>query len=150
MLVQRVTCGVCSVTTTLLCLDLIFSHHQVDGAGVTSQISSAAPSFLRFLFHFSSSCFISLPLYLIPFLPVPSISTSPICLTPNSFFFFLFFFLFSPPFFFHCSTSHTPTCCSKSLKGTEQAETVALTELRCNKIYTLVNDKSLRSWFCDL
>lgn len=93
-------------------------------ADVTSHISSTASSFLQCLSLLSLSDFIPSPLHLIPFPPVPLPSTSriplilPLFLSPP----FLLTFLF----FLYCSTSHTPSCCSKSLKGTELVGAVAV------------------------
>lgn len=78
--------------------------------------------FLLILFHSLSS-----PLN--PPTPVPSLSTSshlshphPPTLSLASFppFLLTFFFIF------YCSSSHTPSCCSKSLKGTELIGAVAM------------------------
>ena len=117
-------------TTTPFSPDLIFPHHLVVGAGVTSRISSTASSFL--VISLSSS-----PLHLIPFPPCPLSLSLPLTffLTPSfslsfslaslpcDFFLFSIFFFF---FFYYCSSLHTPSCCSKSLKGTEPLDGVAV------------------------
>lgn len=113
-IVQGVTYCVCSGTTNVLSVDLICYDHQVGRAGVTSHVSSTASSFLQFLFLLS--LFHSLPSPPNPFSPVPShslllafVSSSPSLSLAS----------FPSDFFSYCSSSHTPSCCSKSLKGTE-------------------------------
>lgn len=112
---RGVTRSVCSGTTSLL--DHVCSLHRVCRAGVTSRVSRAASSFLP--------CLLPPPLILFHSLPSPHNSLflhAPTCYLSHLS--HLLLLLHSPPFlliffFFYCSYSHTPTCCSKSLKGTE-------------------------------
>lgn len=96
--------------------------HQVCRADVTSHISSTASSFLQFLSLLSLSYFPPSPLH--------------ITLSPRALTLYLSHSSHPPPlslasfpsdfFFFYCSTLHTPSCCSKSLKGTELVGVVAV------------------------
>lgn len=91
---------------------------QVARTDVTSYISFTASSLWQFLSYFSLSLFIP------PSPPDFSHPLPPLCISspPVSH--------FSPSwlqiFFFCCSFSHTPSCCSKSLKGTELVSAVAM------------------------
>lgn len=89
-------------------------------------MSSPLPLHSCNFFSLSSlSYFIPSPFHLIPFPPCPRSLVShsshppPLFLSPPFLLTFFFFFLY-------CSSSHTPSCCSKSLKGTELVGVVAV------------------------